>query len=132
MTWIGTGRPGTSYWDLPDFSDVYLEDSWITDVRATLGLVELTLDIVLRETHPDYRLPLEGEQYCYRNGCIRFEAVSELRWTDQGQPPASDRRGAVDFGCVDIFERRDDSYRLVGDFGSIEIRSPRLPQLNLL
>lgn len=121
----------TIYGDLPSFSDVYLEDSWVTNVQATIGRVELTLDVVLRETHPDYRPSLEGEQYCYRNGSIRFEAVSELRWTDQSKEPAVDGEGELDLGTIDSFETHSAGYLLSGDFGSIYIQSLEPPSLTL-
>lgn len=129
---IGTGDAVTSYWDLPGFEDVYLEDSWVIDVRATMGRVAMSLDVVLRETHAAYRAPREGEQYCYRSGSIRFEAVSDLRWTGQAKQPAVDSDGELDLGAIDGFEAHDEVYQLSGDFGSIYVHSPQAPTLTLL
>lgn len=97
-----------------------------------MGRVAMSLDVVLRETHAAYRAPREGEQYCYRSGSIRFEAVSDLRWTGQAKQPAVDSDGELDLGAIDGFEAHDEVYQLSGDFGSIYVHSPQAPTLTLL
>ncbi|MEE2521984.1 hypothetical protein V1639_07690 [Pseudarthrobacter sp. J75] len=119
------------YWKLPGFADVYLEDSWVVGLQATPSLFVVEVDLVLRETHPQYAPPASGEQYCYRPGWIRFVAVSTLRWFDQGQPPAVDRTGESDFGGIDTFTFLKDVYSIVGSFGRIEIQAGRQPVVTL-
>jgi hypothetical protein len=117
-----------SYWVLPDLSDYYLEDSWVLDVTARPGLLVLSLEVVLRETHAEHRPPKPGEQYCYRRARLIFPEVTTLAWSDQGREPARDASGEIDYGSVDALLVGDGRYSLFGDFGTIEISSaaPRI------
>ena len=121
----------TSYWDFPGFENLYLEDSWVTAVRATPGRVEFDVEFVLREHHPAYSQPKRGEKYCYHSGTIRIVSVSELRWDGQGGPAALDATGDRDYGAINSFERQDGVLRLTGDFGRVEARSAAAPEVVL-
>ncbi|QDP94742.1 hypothetical protein FOE78_01355 [Microlunatus elymi] len=111
------------YWDLPGLAEVYFEDSWVLDVIAQPGRVGLDMDIVLRESHPDYRPPAPGEQYCYRRGRLIFAQVRSLSWQDQGAPPATDASGDHDYGSIDEFEVEEGNFTLTGDFGTVRLTS---------
>lgn len=37
-----------SYWDIPGFENLYLEDSWVTAISATPGHLKIDVDLVLR------------------------------------------------------------------------------------
>lgn len=111
------------YWDIPDFEGLYLEDSWVLDVAARPGVLELAVDLVLRESHPGYEAPKAGEQYCHRRGVIRFEDVSSLRWEGRGLVPATDATGERDYGTVDALSVNDDIYMIEGDFRRIWVAS---------
>lgn len=108
------------YWNLRGFEDLYLEDSWVLEIRATAGLLIIQADLVLRESHPFYEAPKPGEQYCYRRGTIRFEGITDLTWTGQGAPPGVDASGEQDLGSFDQFSVAGSAYRIRGDFGRIE------------
>lgn len=112
-----------NYWAIHGFEDLYLEDSWVLDIRPGEATLALSVDLVLRESHPAYRTPRPGEQYCYRRGLITFEEVTALSWADRGQMPATDASGEEDLGSFDEFEVEGDSYVLAGDFGRIAVSS---------
>lgn len=115
----------TSYWSLPGFEDLYLEDSWILAIESAESSLNLVVEFVLRESHPKYRAPREGEMYCYQRGRIRFEKVSALSWTGRKTVPAVDAGGEPDLGGFDEFEVAGNDFVLSGDFGRIELRASR-------
>ena len=120
-----------SYWLIPGFEDLYLEDSWVLSIEAGPSSLSLLMDLVLRESHPDYRTPSRDERYCYRKGLIRFDGVSELTWKSKSMRPAIDASGEEDFGSIDQFEEIGDRYLVSGDFGTIEVTS-EAPVVELL
>lgn len=113
------------YWTLAGFENLYLEDSWVLSIRADESALTFEADLVLTESHPRYRNPLAGEQYCYLRGLIRFAKVTDLTWTGRGDPPARDATGELDFGSFYEFEVGDGTYTISGDFGRIEATSSR-------
>lgn len=52
----------SGYWSIPGFEDLYLEDSWVLDITARPGVLEVVVDLVLRESHLSYKPPLTGER----------------------------------------------------------------------
>lgn len=120
---FGTYDVMHDYSALPALRDVYLEDSWVTDIVSRPGEIWFELEFVLIQTHPLYSLPAPGEQYCYRRGRLAFGGVTELHWTDQGSPASSDVTGESDFGSIDMLVVEGSRYRAVGDFGTIEFVS---------
>ncbi|GAA0638075.1 hypothetical protein GCM10009547_48080 [Sporichthya brevicatena] len=109
------------YWEIPALAGIYLEDSWVLAIRATPGMLEVELEVVLREQHPNYAPPRTGEQYCYQRGRLSFASVSELYWTAQGAPAATDTSGQEDYGSIDTLEFEESRYSLIGDFGRISL-----------
>ncbi|WP_457967280.1 hypothetical protein M1E17_10665 [Arthrobacter sp. D1-29] len=120
------------YWKLDHLQDVYLEDSWILSMNASPGRLEVLLDFVLRESHPDYSNPKPGEQYCYKRGSLVFSSVSELHWTAQSRiTPVTDASGEIDYGSLDVLEFKDNVWSMDGDFGQISLISTP-PQIEWL
>lgn len=111
------------YWLLPGFEDLYLEDSWVLSIRPSESTLTLEVELVLRESHPLFRAPRPGEQYCYRRGRIRFEDVTELSWSGHGSSPATDVTGEQDLGSLDEFEVLGCAFTVGGDFGRIKVVS---------
>lgn len=92
------------------------------DLQATPGKFSIALDFVLREGHPQYAPPLQGEQCSYRKGCLVFSDVKEVSWSGQGRiKPAIDANDEIDYGGIDSFTIEHDVYRLEGDFGLVEV-----------
>jgi hypothetical protein len=115
------------YEDLPGFENVYLEDSFVIDVRATPGEVVFTVEVVLLETHPLYSEPADGDQYCYRRGEVVYREVTALRWERQGLPPAIDLNNEIDYGSFDEFGSRDGQWIANGNWGDLFIESSLSP-----
>ena len=127
--WQGTPRP-FSYPSLSGFEFLYLEDSWVLGVIAKPQVLQMTVDVVLLEGHPDYAPARPGEQYCYRRGTITFSPVTSLQWSGQ-LPPAPDVSGEPDYGSLDEFNRVDDEYVLEGNFGRLRVvSSPPVARLD--
>ena len=68
------------YYQLKGLEHVYLEDSYVLDIRTDFQSVEFSLSVVLTEQHPLYLPALPGEQYCYRSGILRFRNVERAEW----------------------------------------------------
>lgn len=111
------------YYQLEGLENVYLEDSYVLDIRTDPTSVEFSLCVVLTERHPLYRSPLPGEQYCYRRGLLRFRNVERIEWLEKSMMPSTDATGAVDYGNIDEFYLTDRHYYLSGDWGRLEIKS---------
>ncbi len=113
------------YWELEGFQDLYLEDSWVLDVVAQPATLRVRCNLVLRESHPLFSGPKPGEQYCYRAGTVLFDNVTELHWVDHPRLEfqAVDANGERDFGSFEVFGVEGNRYKLVGDFGAIELTS---------
>ncbi|MCC2334862.1 hypothetical protein [Cellulomonas wangsupingiae] len=112
----------SNYWNMEALSDLYLEDSWILDIVARPGLLEFAVEFVLRDSHPLYQPPMQGERHSYRPGALRFLDVRSLSWTHQGEiSPATDATGERDYGSIDSWEQSTDTHTLIGDFGHIVV-----------
>jgi hypothetical protein len=110
-----------AYEELPGFEHFVLEESFVLDVTVTPGSVCFRLEVVLTPTHPEYVAPGPDSYLCYRNGRLEFEGVTEIEWTGQGAPPASDASGEVDYGHIDTMEWDAGLYELQGDWGAMRI-----------
>ena len=115
----------TCYYRLPGFEAVYLEDSYVLDIRANADSVDIFLDAVLTEQHAQYITPKPTEQYCYRSAHIYFSDVKKVTWVEKSMTPYKDPNGEVDYGNIDTFYFADGHYHLAGDWGVLDIVSPR-------
>jgi hypothetical protein len=111
------------YYQLEGLEHVYLEDSYVLDIKTDPASVEFLLCVVLTEHHPLYRFPSPAEQYCYRRGLLRFPNVERVEWLEKSMMPSTDATGAVDYGNIDEFYLADGDYYLSGDWGRLEIKS---------
>ncbi|WGM19814.1 hypothetical protein QEH68_17590 [Paenarthrobacter sp. OM7] len=104
--------------------DFYLEDSWVLGVSSTPGQLVITVEFVLTEEHPSYSPPRPGEQYCYRNGVLVFDGVTDLNWTGQlGSRPSRDPDGSVDYGNIDSLIIEGNHYTVEGGLGEIDLHA---------
>ena len=46
------------YYEFPSLEHVYLEDSYVMDIQTDPDAVEISVETVLTETHPQYSDPL--------------------------------------------------------------------------
>ena len=81
------------YCDLPGFDEVYLEDSFVTQLIETEEEVSFLLDLVLREAHPRYSLPPPDEQYCFRLARLTFANPKRVVWRRRIFAPRSTPAG---------------------------------------
>jgi hypothetical protein len=109
------------YYELAELAEVYLEDSYLLTVTVVPGLVELNLDVVLREGHSEYREPRKSEQYCFRRGVLRFEGVETVTWHMPEGKPARDASGETDYGGVDSYSFDGRVHQITGDIGELTI-----------
>jgi hypothetical protein len=109
------------YEKIAGFEHVLLEDSFVLDVCARPGSVQVDIDLVLLASHEAYRAPCVGEMHCYVRATLLFAGVTELTWVGQGRRPAIDATGDLDYGGVDLLEQMANSWRFVGDWGDIRL-----------
>ncbi|WP_328938637.1 hypothetical protein OG288_29280 [Streptomyces tauricus] len=113
-----------NYPSFPGFENVSLEDSYVLDIAVHPGVLTLKLDLLLLPGHPRYGTPLPGERACFRPATVVFSSVRDLHWTGQGViKPAIDASGSADFGSVDSLARLEASYKIVGDWGEINLQA---------
>jgi hypothetical protein len=86
-----------------DLAGVFLEDSWVLEVKPSAHGVSLRLEVVLTADHPHYAPPRAGEQHCYRNGCFELRSAEPLDIELSGAPPSVDAASESDLGHVDYF-----------------------------
>jgi|HubBroStandDraft_4_1064222.scaffolds.fasta_scaffold04524_5 hypothetical protein len=111
-----------NYWEFPGFENIYLEDSYLLDLR-TNSQIEALVEAVLRESHPAYTPPKMGEQYSYKNIVIAFLGVKQYRWLEKKMAPTRDPDGQTDFGNIDELYALNGKYYMSGGWGRIEIVS---------
>ncbi len=60
------------YFNFPGFENIYLEDSYVLEIKTNSTSVEILLEAVLTEQHSLYTNPKNDEQYCYKKSCNSF------------------------------------------------------------
>ncbi|MDP9026588.1 MAG: hypothetical protein M3N46_03405 [Actinomycetota bacterium] len=111
----------SDYTNLVALRDIVLEESWILEVAAQPGRMVFTADFVMTADHSEYVPPLPDEVFSYLRGDLIFSGVTNLEWTRQGDPPATDANGTVDWGHIDSMSYDDQLFQLHGDWGHIEV-----------
>lgn len=99
------------------------ENSYILRIVAVPARLDIECDFALTPEHPQYAEPRPGEAYCYRRGTLSFLRVADLKWSDQGKPPAIDANGEIDYGEFDEVTLVPDGIVVTGDFGRIVVRA---------
>lgn len=114
-----------SYEMIPGFANVYLEDSFVTNILQVQDTITYNLDVVLTEQHHEYHPPRDGEYYCYYPASIVFPRVEKVNWIINRFDGFLDSSQQKDYGNIDIFYYDDDGafYHLEGDWGSVDIWS---------
>jgi hypothetical protein len=120
-----------TYTDLPGLADVYLEDSFVLEVRESVDSLTFRLDLVLTQDHPRYHDPLPGEQYCYVRGTLTFTQASKIDWIERGNAQFRDANDEVDMGNIDFFEVEEGAFHIGGDWGEVRIFSTAPPTLHI-
>ena len=113
------------YYSIEEFENIYLEDSYVLQIRTNSNSAEFLLEVVLTENHPLYNPPKQNEQYCYKKAELSFPTVTEIIWVEVNIIPSKDANGEVDFGNIDLFFYNDQYYELCGDWGELKIQSAK-------
>ena len=111
------------YYEFHSLEHVYLEDSWVLDIQTEPDSVEISLETVLTESHPQYSDPPPNKQYCYRNGRICFQNAKRITWIEKSMIPNIEPGSPPDYGNIDVFYFSEGSYHLIGEWGELEIVS---------
>lgn len=114
------------YTDLPGFDALVLEESYVLAVQASPGEVTFDVELALTPKHPAYAPPPTDETECFRVGRIRFVDVRRLAWDHQGAPPAIGASGEIDFGHIDSLLWDENTFKLEGDWGRMEVSAARV------
>lgn len=117
----------THYTKLPGLADVYLEDSFVLEIREVGDSIAFRLEAVLTENHPLYHAPKPGEQYCYALATLTFVDATAIEWITRYDARYTDADGEVDLGNIDFLNVEDGAYRLGGDWGEVRIVSGAEP-----
>ena len=107
------------YPQINGLDQIYLEDSYVLTIAESPDAVVFEMEFVLREAHPRYRGPRDGEQYCYRRGTLTFPKVRSVGWkrrtVHEGKP-------RDDLGNIDTLEDLGSGqFHVVGDWGEVLI-----------
>lgn len=111
------------YYEFEGFQNVYLEDSFVLEIRESQNEFLLMLEVVLTEKHPLYRSPTPSEMYCYKFAVIDFPNVKKIDWEVKNSSKYLDANGESDLGNIDSFFFEGDCYFLGGDWGKVKIIS---------
>ena len=103
------------YYEFEGFQNVYLEDSFVLEIRESQNEFLLILEVVLTEKHPLYRLPEPHEMYCYKMAMIDFPDIKTIEWDAKNSSKYLDANGENDLGNIDSFFFEGDHYFLMGD-----------------
>jgi hypothetical protein len=106
-------------------ADIYLEDSYVLEIRERSSVIEFEMEFVLRPGHVLYRKPLDGEMYCYRRGLIRFENCVDPKWSRHSTVNI-DANDEIDLGNIDVFDRAGDRIDVSGEWGKLSLVSDKV------
>ena len=111
----------TQYYDLPELNHLYLEDSWVLDIKEENNYVEFLIEAVLTEEHPLYRTPFPQEQYYYQKVKICFSNARKIIWIEKTNVSYRDIDGEIDRGNIDALYQHGNYFYLEGDWGKLKI-----------
>ena len=114
------------YYTFPQFKNLYLEDSFVLNIKAEANYVEFLLEVVLTENHPLYVPPSSQEQYCYKKAKLRFYNAKQIKWIEKTNVFFTDANNEIDYGNIDEFFKEENYFYLSGDWGELAIVEPSI------
>lgn len=111
------------YYSFQGFENVFLEDSFVLNIKTSQILAEFLVEIILTEKHRLYSKPKPNEVYCYKKAKISFPKIENIVWIEVNICPSIDANNEVDFGNIDSFFYENDFYNISGDWGEVKIQS---------
>jgi hypothetical protein len=119
------------YTDIPALAEVYLEGSFVLDIRETADRLAFTLDAVLLPAHPRFHEPRPGEQHCYLDAELVFDDARRIEWVSRTGVRYTDANDEVDLGNIDSLTHDGDVYEVTGDWGEVHVESGSFPRLQI-
>jgi hypothetical protein len=114
------------YGKWPELAQVYLEDSFVLEIKETADTLTFDAELVLREGHPAYRVPTKDKQYCYKRGRLIFSGARDVTWHQRKDVKSWDATGEHDMGNIDLLYRDNGWYNLQGDWGKVQLHAERV------
>lgn len=112
-----------NYFNLAGFKDVFLEDSFVLEIKETSESIVFTIETILTKNHSLYEDPKPEEFYCYKKAQIQFLNLSSVDWIKKNLNfISSDANNQSDLGNIDSFYYKNKTYHLEGDWGEVEIK----------
>jgi hypothetical protein len=120
-----------SYAEFPELAHVYLEDSYVLEIRETEASVTFVLDAVLTPGHPGWAEPGPDEQHCYVPATLTLAGATEVRWLRRSARTYRDATGATDLGNIDRLVLDGDHYEVAGDWGDVWVFAATPPSFEI-
>ena len=114
------------YYNIPQLSYIYLEDSFVLNIRTEANYVELLLELVLTENHPLYQSPLPNEQYFYKKARLIFSEAQQVELTEKINTKYIDANNELDLGNINDFYQYKNYFYLYGDWRELKVRGATL------
>ena len=92
--------------NLPGFDDVYFPDAYVLGIRE--GAAEITFEL---------------DVYPRGKARLVFPNVRAFRWVKKVMHPTAGLDPEPDYGSIDSLIFKDSRYRIVGQWGELEIES---------
>ena len=112
-----------TYEKFPSLQYLYLEDSYLLDIKNDNSTVILNVESVLTPGHPLYQVPKADEQYCYKEIKIIFANATDIRWIRKNLRLIPTNIDSPDYGNIDALYKKNDRYHIEGEWGSIEFNA---------
>lgn len=102
---------------LPEFAGAYLEDSYFMGMVCEGADLHFEMLFALTTDHPEYALPLPGEQHCYRRGKLVFAnpSASEIK-PKRGASILRDPDGTLDLGSIELHRTKTGAILVVTEW----------------
>jgi hypothetical protein len=120
-----------SYAEFPELAHVYLEDSYVLDIRETEDSLTFVLDAVLTPGHPAYTQPPPEEQHCYVSATLTLAEATEIRWLRRSGRSYRDATGETDLGNIDRLVLEGDRFEVAGDWGDVQVFTTAPPRFQI-
>jgi hypothetical protein len=115
------------YFSWENFKYIYLEDSYVLEIRESRNSIVFKMEFVLTKNHPLYKEPKRNSQYCYQIGNIKFIEIEEKTWIVKNLNVVNlDANGETDLGNIDNFYKDQDTYYVEGDWGSLFLKCKQI------
>ena len=109
---------------LPEFGDVYLEDSCFLGIVAEGRNLRLRMLFVLTRGHPNFAMPSDSEGRCYREGSLLAKEPRIVSW-QAGKPTVSiDPDGTYDFDSLQLFQLSPTRFRILTEWFDAVLETP--------